>query len=61
MELDTREEVLVNDKDKDGGEALPLVVRPATAGNASAKFLRSWVSSNREWLDGKLLKHGICT
>jgi alpha-ketoglutarate-dependent taurine dioxygenase len=55
MELPEKE-VLVSDEGK--GEALPLVVRPATEGNVSAEFLRSWISRNTEWLDGKLLKHG---
>ena len=56
MELPEKE-VLVSDEGK--GEALPLVVRPATEGNVSAEFLRSWISRNTEWLDGKLLKHGM--
>lgn len=56
MELER--EVLVDDGGKSEGEALPLVVRPATTRNESSEFLRSWVSKNKEWLDQKLLQHG---
>ena len=38
--------------DRDGGDS-------PTAGNESAKFLRSWVSEHKDWLERRLLKHGI--
>ena len=43
---------------REDGETLPLMVRPVEENN-SPEFLRNWIAKNKQWLDGKLLEHGV--
>ncbi len=39
-------------------DVLPLKISPKD-GNTSLQFLKKWMAANKDWLDQKLLEHGI--
>jgi hypothetical protein len=41
-----------------GAEALPLIIR-AVDGKDSVEYLRGWITANRNWLEEKMVEHGM--
>ena len=39
-------------------ESLPLIIR-SKVGNESVTFLKNWITENKEWIEAKLLEHGL--
>ena len=42
----------------DGGDTLPLVIKPKNVESSSVDYLKQWINENQEILDEQLLKYG---